>query len=165
MALNSNAMQPQLTLPYFSFTTPNCLIFCSTGKQPNKEKKERVEYENAAALHADTCKHMFNTDAHSSPNTERSENVIKPQAQCLVYSGAFLRFSWRDYLGGKKCMALFTQVNHINVRTIWHNLFLYYYQKSMTKLKQICDPPESKLKKYRLTLISFGCSKLLSVID
>lgn len=40
MALNSTAMQPQLTLPHFSFTTSNCLIFCSTGKQPN-HKKER----------------------------------------------------------------------------------------------------------------------------
>lgn len=77
MALNSTAMQPQLTPPHFSFTASNCLIFCSTGKQANHKKREAAEIWNEAMLSANKYKHMFNTDARP---TLREEHVRELEA-------------------------------------------------------------------------------------
>lgn len=51
---------PQLTLPKFSFSTPNCLVFSSTGKQPNKNRRN--------VKCSGSCNHTL---AHSQAYTTR----------------------------------------------------------------------------------------------
>lgn len=72
MALNSNAPKPpQLTLPRFSFTNPpDCSVFSSTGKQPNK-KRNRRNTKCSGPLQAHTYIHTLYE--HTSPNAVRSE--------------------------------------------------------------------------------------------
>lgn len=95
MPLNSNAPIPQLILPHFSFTAPDCSLFSSTGKQPNKKKGAGGTW-NAVALCTDgRGGGHVHTQTQLLHQTLHSEHKLRLGGLCFL-SGAV---SWLYDLG------------------------------------------------------------------